>query len=64
MTQRVALLGKPLPKSASPEQRVDLPTLVPVYITYLTAFPAQTGIAFRSDVYGRDTSARMAYGGD
>lgn len=58
------LLGKPLPKSASPEQRVDLPTLVPVYITYLTAFPAQTGIAFRSDVYGRDTSARMAYGGD
>ena len=58
------LLGKPLPKSASPEQRVDLPTLVPVYITYLTAFPGQTGIAFRSDVYGRDISARMAYGGE
>lgn len=57
------LLGKPLPKIASPEQRVDLPTLVPVYITYLTAFPGQTGIAFRSDVYGRDTT-RMAYGGE
>lgn len=57
------LLGKPLPKGASPEQRVDLPTLVPVYITYLTAFPGQTGIAFRSDVYGRD-AARIAYGGD
>lgn len=58
------LLGKPLPKIASPEQRVDLPTLVPVYITYLTAFPAPTGIAFRNDVYARDTTARLAYGGE
>ncbi|MGX7952403.1 L,D-transpeptidase family protein [Tsuneonella sp. HG249] len=55
------LLGKTLPVSKSPEQRVDLPTLVPVYITYLTAFPSKTGIAFRNDVYSRDSATRLAY---
>lgn len=59
------LLGKPLPKTvpgkAAPEQRIDLPTLVPVYITYLTAMPNEKGtIAFRSDVYGRDSGPRLA----
>ena len=58
------LLGKPLPKSTSPEQRVDLPTLVPVYITYLTAFPTSKSIAFRNDVYARDNATRLAYGGE
>ena len=58
------LLGKSLPTSKSPEQRVDLPTLVPVYITYLTAFPGQTRIAFRDDVYRRDAGTRLAYGGE
>lgn len=58
------LLGKSLPVSKSPEQRVDLPTLVPVYITYLTAFPTETRVAFRNDVYGRDNSTQLAYGGD
>lgn len=57
------LLGKSLPKSTKPEQRVDLPTLVPVYITYLTAFPGEKGIAFRNDVYGRDNAQQIAYGG-
>lgn len=49
------LFGKPLvAASKAPEQRVDLPEPVPVYITYLTAAPAANGLAFRNDVYGRD----------
>lgn len=49
------LMGKPLPaKVKSPEQRLELPEVVPVYITYLTAMPEKSGIAFRSDVYVRD----------
>ena len=40
--------------SGTPEQRVDLPQPVPVYITYLTAVPRDGGIAFQRDVYGRD----------
>jgi murein L,D-transpeptidase YcbB/YkuD len=38
----------------APEQRVDLPNPVPVYITYFTAAPSEQGIAFRDDIYGRD----------
>lgn len=54
------LFGKPLKVTAGPpESRVDLPRPVPVYITYLTAAPEGRGIAFRSDVYGRD-GAQMA----
>jgi murein L,D-transpeptidase YcbB/YkuD len=49
------LFGKPLaPKAGAPEQQVDLPEPVPVYITYLTAAPEGKTIAFRSDVYNRD----------
>lgn len=48
------LMGKPLPRSKKPETRVELPVLVPIYIVYLTARPAKTGIAFQRDVYGRD----------
>ena len=49
------LFGKPLaPKSKAPEQRVNLPEPVPVYITYLTAAPEGQTIAFRPDAYGRD----------
>lgn len=48
------LMGKPLPRSKKPETRVELPVLVPIYIVYLTAQPAKTGIAFQRDVYGRD----------
>lgn len=56
------LLGKPLPKPGKQaEQRLDLPTLVPVYITYLTAMPTERGIAFHSDVYGLDAAPRMAH---
>lgn len=44
----------PVP-SGAPEQRVDLPEPVPVYILYLTAAPRPDGsIAFQPDGYGRD----------
>ena len=36
------------------DQRVDLPEPLPVYMTYFTAEPTATGIAFRSDPYNRD----------
>lgn len=49
------LMGKPLPRRVrDPEQRIDLPEFVPVYITYLTAMPENGRIAFRGDVYARD----------
>ena len=45
----------PRPQGAAPEQRVDLPEPVPVYITYMTALPAAGGgIVFQADAYGRD----------
>lgn len=54
------LFGTPLePKGAAAEQRVDLPRPVPVYITYLTAVPDGSSIAYFDDIYGRD-AARMA----
>lgn len=45
--------GFPAP-TGLPEERVDLPAPVPVYITYLTAAPGPDGLVFRRDVYGRD----------
>lgn len=52
------LLNRPLPRrsrATEPEQKIELPEIVPVYITYLTAMPENGEIAFRSDVYARDT---------
>jgi murein L,D-transpeptidase YcbB/YkuD len=46
-------------ESAGTEQRVPLPSLVPVYVTYLTAMPEGSSIAYYDDVYGRD-AARLA----
>ena len=46
-------------ETAGTEQRVPLPTLVPVYVTYLTAIPDGSSIAYYDDVYGRD-AARLA----
>lgn len=51
------LFGGPAPRPAgpAPEQRVDLPRPVPVYITYLTALPDPArGVAIQKDVYARD----------
>lgn len=41
-------------KGAKPEQKVPLPEPVPVYITYLTAVPSGSEVAFYQDIYGRD----------
>jgi murein L,D-transpeptidase YcbB/YkuD len=49
----------PEPSSTRPEQRVDLPEPVPVYISYFTALPDKAeGIAFQPDVYRRDGTAQ------
>ena len=54
----------PRPAGPAPEQRVDLPAPVPVYITYLTVLPDPArGVAMQRDVYARDgrrTSRRAA----
>jgi murein L,D-transpeptidase YcbB/YkuD len=45
----------PAPRGAAPEQKVDLPEPVPVYITYLTMLPGgPEGLTFQPDTYGRD----------
>ena len=44
----------PSPKGARPEQKVDLPQLVPVYLTYLTAVPSGTSIVYFDDFYVKD----------
>ena len=44
----------PSPKGARPEQKVDLPSPVPLYITYLTAVPSGTSIVYFDDFYGKD----------
>jgi len=46
-------------EAAGTEQRVPLQNFVPVYITYLTALPDGSSIAYYDDVYGRD-AARLA----
>jgi murein L,D-transpeptidase YcbB/YkuD len=47
----------PSPKGAKPEQKVSLPTPVPLYITYLTAVPSGTSIVYFDDFYGKDRAA-------
>jgi len=44
----------PSPKGARPEQKVNLPSPVPVYLTYLTAVPSGTSIVYFNDFYGKD----------
>ncbi len=48
------LLGREPSGSESPEAHIALPRAVPVYVTYLTAQPRDTGVALLPDVYGRD----------
>ena len=51
------LFGKDLVwEGAGTEERVPLDYPVPVYITYLTAMPSGSSIAYFDDVYGRDSS--------
>jgi murein L,D-transpeptidase YcbB/YkuD len=44
----------PSPKGARPEQKVELPQPVPIYITYLTAVPSGSSIVYFDDFYGKD----------
>jgi len=44
----------PSPKGARPEQKVNLPQPVPIYLTYLTAVPSGTSITYFDDFYGKD----------
>jgi L,D-transpeptidase YcbB len=47
----------PKPQGAAAEQKVNLPALVPIYITYLTAVPSGTSIVYFDDFYGKDRAA-------
>jgi murein L,D-transpeptidase YcbB/YkuD len=44
----------PSAKGARPEQKVNLPAPVPIYLTYLTAVPSGTSIVYFDDFYGKD----------
>jgi len=44
----------PKPQGAKPEQKVNLPSPVPIYLTYLTAVPSGTSIVYFDDFYGKD----------
>ena len=46
--------GEVGPDGTAPEQRFDLKTPTPVYITYLTAASLDGDVVARKDVYGRD----------
>ena len=49
------LLGRePVAPSSEPEQYVQLPQGVPVYVTYLTAQANQGQITYSADIYGWD----------
>lgn len=54
------LLGTPIPVSKTPETKVLLPELVPIYITYLTARVEGGQVAFAPDPYKLDRVARPA----
>ena len=53
----------PQAKGARPEQKVNLPQMVPIYITYLTAVPSGTSIVYFNDFYGRDRMATRRIAG-
>ena len=54
--------GRPPKRGTRPEQKVNLPQPVPLYITYLTAVPSGTSIVYFDDFYGKDRgeARRMA----
>jgi murein L,D-transpeptidase YcbB/YkuD len=55
------LMGEPIPTNVTqPEFKVPLAKPVPIYVTYLTASPDGTGIAFHDDPYGLDNGLRLA----
>ena len=50
-------------KGARPEQKVNLPQPIPVYLTYLTAVPSGTSIVYFDDFYGKDRSETRRFAG-
>ncbi len=55
------LMGRdPVAPSSSPEQHVQLPQGVPVYVTYLTAQPHLGEVALARDVYGWDARSTVS----
>jgi murein L,D-transpeptidase YcbB/YkuD len=50
--------------SGTPEENVDIPDPVPVYVTYLTAEATADGPKFRRDPYDRDPALLARYFGD
>jgi len=48
------LFGKVPATSGDPDERVDVPNPVAVYITYFTVAPTDDGVVFRPDRYNRD----------
>jgi len=48
------VFGKSPTPSGDPDERVDVPDPVPVYITYRTVAPTADGVTFRPDRYDRD----------
>jgi murein L,D-transpeptidase YcbB/YkuD len=49
------IFGRTLkPKGNAPEQKVEVPGEMPIYLTYLTAVPSGTQIVYFDDFYGRD----------
>ena len=54
---RWMLNGDPQAASSAPEQNVQLPTPVPIYVTYLTAQAHDGQLSFIDDIYGRDEQA-------
>ncbi|MFL6725089.1 MAG: L,D-transpeptidase family protein [Sphingomicrobium sp.] len=53
----------PRTQGARPEQKVDLPTPVPLYITYLTAVPSGSSIVYFDDFYGKDRVQARQFAG-
>jgi murein L,D-transpeptidase YcbB/YkuD len=51
------VFGRPPQPSSTPEQRIELPRPVPIYMTYLTVAPTINGVVFRPDPYGFDALA-------
>ncbi|HUP66664.1 MAG TPA: L,D-transpeptidase family protein [Sphingomicrobium sp.] len=58
------LLGRdPQVATNDPEQNVQLPTPVPIYVTYLTAQANGGQLSFTDDVYGRDAMRGISVAG-
>lgn len=53
---RWLLKGERAPASSQPEQKVELPQPVPIYVTYITAKPSGAGFALGPDPYSHDVA--------